>query len=155
MDDGYDAPLDDTEDFPASPPAAAHTEPPTLSMMEQGRPSSTPAAGAKKSSGWKDGKRWHGPVPERGADSARETTSLLRKSFEIVVGNVHEGPCNHGTFSPDVASSGESVRSQDTADSVTDRGFFGSIAAGITNNERRRATARLAEEHGLKLNKSM
>jgi hypothetical protein len=155
MDDGYDAPLDETDDFPTSPPAAAHTEPPALSVMAQGRPSSTPAAAVKRSSGWKDGKGWHGHVPERGTDSARETTSLLRKPFEIVVGNPHEGPCNHGTFSPDLASSVESIGSQDTADSVRSRGFFGSIAAGITNNERRRATARLAEEHGLKLNKSM
>jgi hypothetical protein len=158
MDDGYDAPLSDTEYSHRSPPAAGRIEPSTLSIVDQDKTSPTPEAGVKgspKPSCSKDAKAWPGHLPERAADTVRETTSLLRRPFEIVMEHAHEGPCNHGTFSPNLASSGASIRSQDTTDSARDRGFFGSIAAGITNNETRRATARLAEEHGLKLSKSM
>jgi hypothetical protein len=88
---------------------------------------------------------------------ASETTSLLRKPVEFVNSHVHPGPCNHGTFSPTVASRAPSVRSS-TARSVDNvpgsRGIFGSIGeilvAGKSGGKKKMSTtARLAQEHGI------
>lgn len=46
-----------------------------------------------------------------GSRAVTETTALLKKPFEFVTGSVHSGPCNHGTFSPRLASRAGSVRS--------------------------------------------
>lgn len=105
----------------------------------------------------RDPRSWFGRPLKRAGESARESTPLLQRPLEILSEQAHEGPCNHGTFSPNTTSRPASIKSQETTDSARERGFFRSVAAGSasTNNVKRTATARLAEEHGLKLNKAM
>lgn len=88
---------------------------------------------------------WLGRIP-----AISETTSLLRKPLEIVAGRPHEGPCNHGTFSPGLDDRA-SLLSDDTGD-LRERGF--SNRQGL-HRQRKSTTARLAEENGLKINPAM
>lgn len=155
MDDAHNTPLDgnDSED---SPLISEQTESPILSL--NGKDHDSLSAGPQSRDPSKPApKNWPGRNPDRGGEAARETTSLLQRRFEIDTAHVHEGPCDHGTFSPNLLGDGASIKTQDTADSTRERGFFGSLAAGITgsNDGRRSATARLAEEHGLTLSKTM
>lgn len=52
----------------------------------------------------------HGPSG-LGSKAVTETTALLKKPFEFITQHPHSGPCNHGTFSPRLASRAGSVRS--------------------------------------------
>lgn len=81
---------------------------------------------------------------------ATETSALLKKPFEIIKPHAHEGPCDHGTFSPRLQSRPQSVRSVgsgygfggapplrsgrvDSGDAASDRdrGVFGGVLEGI------------------------
>jgi hypothetical protein len=102
-------------------------------------------------------RNWLGRPTKSTGEAARESTPLLQRPVEIVSELAHEGPCNHGTFSPDITSRPASIKSQETADSSRERCFLRSVTTGLTStsNSKRATTARLAEEHGLKLNKTM
>jgi hypothetical protein len=54
--------------------------------------------------------RTHG-FGDFGSRAVTETTALLKKPFEFVLGTPHAGPCNHGTFSPRLESRADSVKS--------------------------------------------
>lgn len=106
---------------------------------------------------------------------ATETTSLLRKPYEIVTGHVHPGPCNHGTFSPRLESSANSVRSggsgHDFGGSARpgegtgpegSRSIFGTLLENIgvkngnvAGKKRMSTTNWLAEQHGITNTTSM
>ncbi|KAL2066307.1 hypothetical protein VTL71DRAFT_2378 [Oculimacula yallundae] len=99
---------------------------------------------------------------ETGTKAAGETTALLRKPFEFVVGTpAHTGPCNHGTFSPRLESRADSIRSGHSG-----YGFGGSPprrvgsaegSGGILGNffgsgrpgKKMSTTSYLAERHGI------
>lgn len=49
-----------------------------------------------------------GDLPSR---VVNETTSLLKKPLDFMKPHVHDGPCDHGTFSPRLQSRPQSVRS--------------------------------------------
>lgn len=93
--------------------------------------------------------------------AVRETTTLLGRPVEIITGQIHPGPCNHGTFSPKPGSRASSIRSSDAnkngAYSSGPRGIFGSIADGLAGSvgKKMSTTARLAEEHGIDTSSTM
>ncbi len=109
----------------------------------------------------------HG-ISEFGSKVATETTALLRKPFEFVIGTpAHNGPCNHGTFSPRLESRADSVRSGHSG-----FGFGGSpprrvgsgegsggILEGIFSSRRSTkkmsTTSYLAERHGITNTRTM
>lgn len=93
-------------------------------------------------------RNWFG----RTLTAASERTSLLRgnQPLEIVPGHIHDGPCNHGTFSPGLESSAPSILSDDERNGG--RSFFPSFPG---RSGRRSTTARLAEEHGIKTSPAM
>ncbi|KFX92381.1 hypothetical protein V490_05419 [Pseudogymnoascus sp. VKM F-3557] len=145
---------------PSSTPAAEQTGPQTPNIADKDRDtaSNSPEIHSQSSpSHSREPRHWLGRPPKLAAEGSRESTPLLQRPLEVSSEQAHEGPCNHGTFSPNIISRPSSIRSQETTDSARDRGFFRSVAAGIapTNNVKRNTTARLAEEHGLKLNKTM
>ncbi len=102
-----------------------------------------------------------------------ETTSLLRKPFEFVMGKPHAGPCNHGTFSPQLDSSAGSIRSTNAfggrpgsveerpGSAEGSRSLIGSLLenVGVKNGsggKKKMSTTRyLAERHGIKNTTSM
>lgn len=95
-------------------------------------------------------------------DVATETTHLLERSVEYEHDCVHPGPCNHGTFSPHPLSRNGSFRS--FMGLTSPKGILGSIAGSISgahggnggnNGNKRSATARLAERHGIKHSRAM
>lgn len=98
-------------------------------------------------------RNWFG----RTLTAASERTSLLRgnQPLEIVQGHIHDGPCNHGTFSPGLESSAPSILSDDERNGG--RSFFPSFPgrSGTGKSGRRSTTARLAEEHGIKTSPAM
>jgi hypothetical protein len=136
-------------------PTAGQTGPQT---KDKDTASSSPEVQSQSSpSHSREPRNWLGRPPKLARDVSRESTPLLQRPLEISSEQAHEGPCNHGTFSPNMISRPASIKSQETTDSARDRGFFRSVAAGIapSNNAKRNTTARLAEEHGLTLNKTM
>lgn len=143
-----------------STPAAEQTGPqtPNIADKDKDTASNSPEIQSQSSpSHSREPRHWLGRPPKLAAEGSRESTPLLQRPLEVSSEQAHEGPCNHGTFSPNIISRPSSIRSQETTDSARDRGFFRSVAAGIapSNNVKRNTTARLAEEHGLKLNKTM
>ncbi|KFY70162.1 hypothetical protein V499_09399 [Pseudogymnoascus sp. VKM F-103] len=136
-------------------PTAGQTGPQT---KDKDTASSSPEVQSQSSpSHSREPRNWLGRPPKLARDVSRESTPLLQRPLEISSERAHEGPCDHGTFSPNMISRPASIKSQETTDSARDRGFFRSVAAGIapSNNAKRNTTARLAEEHGLTLNKTM
>ncbi|KAH7370501.1 sulfate transporter family-domain-containing protein [Rhexocercosporidium sp. MPI-PUGE-AT-0058] len=93
---------------------------------------------------------------EFGSKVASETTALLRKPFEFVVGTpAHTGPCNHGTFSPRLESRADSMRSGHSG-----YGFGGSPPRRAGSGEgsggkKMSTTSYLAERHGIKNTRTM
>lgn len=110
---------------------------------------------------------------ELGSRAITETSALLRKPFEFMKPHAHEGPCNHGTFSPHLQSRPQSVRSgysgygfggspsrAGPAGSGEERGPFGGFdntrgKAGSTSSngkhkKKMSTTNYLAELHGIK-----
>lgn len=126
-----------------SPPGTGHSSP-LLSPNEADKRS--PYAQSARDG---QGRGWFGGGA---AEAARETTSLLRKPFEFVLGSAHEGPCDHGTFNAPLVSGAASLRSVDAADE--DRGFFGSFTRGILSYGVR-PTVPPSPENVLKPSKSM
>lgn len=140
---------------PAPEPTGSQT--PNIADKDKDSTFSSPEARGQSSQPLsREPRHWLGRPPKLSGE-ARESTPLLRRPLDITSERAHEGPCNHGTFSPGITSRPASIISQETTDSARDRGFFRSVAAGIApaNNAKRNTTARLAEEHGLKLNKTM
>jgi hypothetical protein len=136
-------------------PTAEQTGPQT---KDKDTASSSPEVQSQSSpSHHREPRHWLGRPPRLAGEVSRESTPLLQRPLEITSERAHEGPCNHGTFSPITTSRPASIKSHETTDSARERGFFRSVAAGIapTNNAKRNTTARLAEEHGLRLNKTM
>lgn len=144
---------------PSTTPTAEPTGPPSPNIADKDNDtaSNSPEVQSQSSPPPRELRHWLGRPPKLAGEVARESTPLLQRPLEISSERAHEGPCNHGTFSPNTVSRPASIKSQDTTDSARERGFFRSVAAGIapTNNAKRNTTARLAEEHGLKLNKTM
>ncbi|KFY76247.1 hypothetical protein V498_09658 [Pseudogymnoascus sp. VKM F-4517 (FW-2822)] len=150
----------DAQSPPSVTPTAEQTGPktPNIADKDKDTASNSPEAQNQPSPPpSREPRHWLGRPPRLTRDVSRESTPLLQRPLEITSERAHEGPCNHGTFSPDTTSRPSSIRSQETTDSARERGFFRSVAAGIapTNNAKRNTTARLAEEHGLILNKTM
>ncbi|TAQ84485.1 hypothetical protein B7494_g7194 [Chlorociboria aeruginascens] len=88
--DMADATPSSTEPSPRTHPTYPHTDPSAVDGVLDGETST---------------------MEDFGTRVATETTSLLRRPFELVTGCAHPGDCNHGTFSPQVESRAESVRS--------------------------------------------
>ncbi len=108
---------------------------------EQENLSSSPAKQTKAR------RNWFG----RQLSNATESTSLLGgRRLEIAEGNAHDGPCNHGTFSPGLDTDGAASILSGETNASGGGGFF----RGRGSN-RRSTTARLAEEHGLKVDPAM
>lgn len=144
---------------PSTTPTAEPTGPqsPNIADKDKDTASNSPEIQSQSSPPPREPRHWLGRPPTLAGEVARESTPLLQRPLEISSERAHEGPCNHGTFSPNTISRPASIKSQETTDSARERGFFRSVAAGIapTNNAKRNTTARLAEEHGLILNKTM
>lgn len=109
-----------------------------------------------------------GELPSR---AINETTSLLRKPFEFMKPHVHDGPCDHGTFSPRLQSRPQSVRSGisgygfglparpsgvDSGDGAAERSLLGGLFSkgsprGSTRSPKKKmsTTNYLAELHGI------
>lgn len=96
-----------------------------------------------------------------------ETTSLLRRPFEIINDPAHAGPCNHGTFSPRMESPEGSILSfggnppanqGNYVEDVTSS-FLSSLLSKMGMKDQRRkqpsTTSRLAEAHGITNTTSM
>ena len=115
------------------------------------------------------GGRLHGGLGELSSRALTETSALLRKPFEFIKPHAHEGPCNHGTFSPQLQSRPQSVRSgyngfgfggspsrAGRSDSGEERVFLGvenaSVASGPNGKPKKKmsTTSYLAELHGIK-----
>ncbi|KAL5325825.1 hypothetical protein ACEPPN_006959 [Leptodophora sp. 'Broadleaf-Isolate-01'] len=103
-----------------------------------------------------------------GSKVASETTALLRKPFEFVVGTpAHTGPCNHGTFSPRLESRADSVRSghsgygfggsppRRTGSGEGSGGIFGNMFGPGRASKKMSTTSYLAERHGIKNTRTM
>jgi len=113
-----------------------------------------------------EGDRTQEPIASR-RTAVNETTSLLRRPFEIVNDPAHTGPCNHGTFSPQVESPAVSIIEQAGTPSANygDNGgdgsssFISSILSKVGMDAHRKkkisTTSRLAEEHGITNTTSM
>lgn len=113
-----------------------------------------------------DTEQGRGPTAAQ-SDGANERTSLLRRPFEIVNDPAHAGPCNHGTFSPQVESPegsmlghGESASPSYSGDGEDgSRSLLSSLYSRVGFSERRknkiRTTNRLAEAHGITNTTSM
>lgn len=107
---------------------------------------------------------------------ASETTALLKKPFELATSSPHAGPCNHGTFSPQLESRPESAMSgysgygfggampRNTREtSGSNSSMFGSFlenvgmknGSGSNNKKKMSTTSYLAEQHGIKNKKRM
>lgn len=99
---------------------------------------------------------------ENGNDAATETTALLRKPFEFTVGtSAHNGPCDHGTFSPRLESRTNSLRSANsgfgfggspprrTGSGEGGGSVFGSMFGVRRSNKKMSTTSYLAERHGI------
>lgn len=145
---------------PSTVPTAEQTGPqaPNIANKDKDTAFNSPEVQSQSSpSHSREPRHWLGRPPKLAGEVTRESTPLLQRPLEISSERAHEGPCNHGTFSPNTTSRPASIKSQETTDSARERGFFRSVAAGIApaNNAKRNTTARLAEEHGLKLNKTM
>lgn len=161
-DQGANTPGDSNSNAQSSPSTTSTPEPtgsqtPNMADKDKESASSSPEArGQSSPPPSREPRHWLGRPPKL-AGEARESTPLLRRPLDITSERAHEGPCNHGTFSPDTTSRPASIKSQETTESARDRGFFRIVAAGIApaNNVKRNTTARLAEEHGLRLNKTM
>lgn len=94
--------------------------------------------------------------------AATETSALLRKPVELVSEYVHEGECNHGTFSPRPLSRTGSTMSYISSGkwAAGARGVFGGVVDGTqggggTGNKRLSSNARFAQEHGIRTSKKM
>ncbi|KAL3423930.1 sulfate transporter [Phlyctema vagabunda] len=105
--------------------------------------------------------------------AATETTALLKKPFELITGHIHEGPCDHGTFSPRLQSRAGSYRDNDygfggspgtrEGSIAENSGIFGSFFENLgwknTSNgvgkKKKSTTSYLAERHGIKNTNSM
>ncbi|OBT68606.1 hypothetical protein VE03_01644 [Pseudogymnoascus sp. 23342-1-I1] len=145
---------------PSTTPTSGQTGPQASGIADKDRDTASSSPDVQSQSSpppSREPRHWLGRPPKLAGDVARESTPLLQRSLETTSERAHEGPCSHGTFSPDTMSRPASIKSQETTDSARERGFFRSVAAGIapTNNAKRNTTARLAEEHGLTLNKTM
>jgi hypothetical protein len=110
--------------------------------------------------------RTHG-FGDFGSRAVTETTALLKKPFEFVLGTPHAGPCNHGTFSPRLEPRADSVKSGRSGfgglpplsgrpDSPEGRpNMFGSFldTVGVRNGsggkKKMSTTNYLAEQHGI------
>jgi hypothetical protein len=98
-----------------------------------------------------------------------ENTALLRKHFDFGGHPIHEGPCDHGTFSPRLESRTGSMRSSNdygcgnalSSRPETGRGsssIFGSLLGGVgmkngpgpVGKKKMSTTRYLAERHGVK-----
>lgn len=107
-----------------------------------------------------------------GGKIANETTALLRKPFEFVTGSPHDGPCDHGTFSPGLDTRPGSVRSGNSgygfggarsgSGGNSPRGIFGSLMenmgvknGGLNGKKKQSTTSYLAEQHGIKNTRTM
>lgn len=113
-----------------------------------------------------DGERTRGPAATR-RPVASETTSLLRRPFEIIKDPAHGGPCNHGTFSPHIESPEGSILGFGGDPPVNHgddgEGSQASVLSGLLskigiNDQRRKktsTTSRLAEAHGITNTTSM
>ena len=105
---------------------------------------------------------------EEGSSSLNERSALLKKPFEFVITSPHGGPCNHGTFSPGLASRAESVRSAygyggsppntgRPSSGGTSNGIFGGMLENVGLRQRPSAAGKkrvsttrdLAERHGI------
>jgi hypothetical protein len=101
--------------------------------------------------------------------AATETTALLRKPFEFVTHAPHAGPCNHGTFSPGLTSSADSIKSGRSGvdfgelprrdgrpgSAEGSRSLLGSVLENIgvkngSGKKKMSTTSFLAERHGIK-----
>ena len=114
-----------------------------------------------------DGKT-HG-FSDLGSKAVTETTALLRRPFDFLVSSPHEGPCNHGTFSPRVDSGAESIRSEQSGlafggsppggrrsrSGEGSQNIFGSFLEtvgmkdGSSRKKKMSTTSYLAERHGI------
>lgn len=105
---------------------------------------------------------------ELGSKVASETTALLRKPFEFVVGTpAHTGPCNHGTFSPRLESRADSMRSGNsgygfvgspprrTGSGEGSGGIFGNMFGSGRASKKMSTTSYLAERHGITNTRTM
>jgi hypothetical protein len=99
-----------------------------------------------------------------GSKPVTETTALLKKTFEFVTGHPHAGPCDHGTFSPQVESQTGSVRSGvggsaspngEGSEGETNKSMFSSFLenVGMKNGhggkKKTSTTNWVAERHGI------
>ncbi|KAI6710723.1 hypothetical protein PZA11_003565 [Diplocarpon coronariae] len=100
---------------------------------------------------------------ETGSQAATETTALLRKPVEHVVGSsAHNGPSDHGTFSPQLESRAASIVSGNSGFGFggssprrAGSGVLGSILSGGRPNKRVSTTSYLAERHGITNTRTM
>lgn len=96
-----------------------------------------------------------------------ETTSLLRRPFELVTKHVHDGPCNHGTFSPGLESRAESTMSEYGFGRGSNNGESSSLLGSLLENigvktgsgsakkKKMSRTDTLVERHGIKNKRTM
>jgi hypothetical protein len=110
--------------------------------------------------------RTHG-ISDLGSRAVTETTALLKKPFEFILGSPHAGPCNHGTFSPRLESRADSVKSGRSGfggspplsgrpeSSEGRSSIFGNLleTMGVRNGsggkKKMSTTSYLAEQHGI------
>lgn len=104
---------------------------------------------------------------EPAADGATETTSLLKRPFELAAEHPHSGPCDHGTFSPRLESRAGSFRNEygfggsppQGQEDGGSKSTFGSFLenVGMRNGGKKKmsTTNWLAERHGITNKKFM
>lgn len=99
-------------------------------------------------------------LADLGHRAATETTALLKKPFEFIVGTpAHDGSYNHGTFSPRLESRAESIRSGNSGGfgGSPPRGSYSRQGSGVFGNlfpprrptKKMSTTSYLAERHGI------
>lgn len=107
-------------------------------------------------------------IAELGSKAVTETTALLRKPFEFAIGTpAHNGPCNHGTFSPRLESRADSVRSghsgfgfggsppRRTGSGEESGGILGGMFGPRRSTKKMSTTSYLAERHGITNTRTM
>ncbi|RDW69252.1 anti-sigma factor antagonist SpoIIaa [Coleophoma cylindrospora] len=141
----------------------------TQSLHSQTAPSSSePSPRMQPTHGQHDPDARDGEINGSGGSRAvNETTSLLRRPFELVTGHVHDGPCNHGTFSPGLESRPESTLSDYGFGLGSNNGEQSSLVGslfenigfkngpGTTKKKKMSRTDALVEQHGIKNTKTM
>jgi hypothetical protein len=106
-----------------------------------------------------------------GGKIVNETTALLKKPLELAANTAHSGPCNHGTFSPQMMSRADSTRSfggspphtaHGTPGGEESEGLFAGVLKGLgvrngsaTKKKKVSTTSWLAEQHGITNTTSM